>query len=68
MIKAHSETIEFLRRYFGAHVKEIPVDLFIQKLLEANESLWGTENVDKIVDDFTYKITDIFGCGTVDVR
>ena len=62
MMKAHSETMDFINRYFGLGVKEIPVDLFIQKVMEANEALWGTENVDKIVGDFTYKITDIFGC------
>ena len=42
MIKAHSETLEFIRKYFGPSAKEIPVDMFIQRLLEANESLWGT--------------------------
>ena len=30
--------------------------------MEEYESLWGTQNVSKIFDDFTYKITDIFGC------
>lgn len=32
------------------------------------ETLWGTQNVDKIFDDFTYKISDIFGCDYVDLR
>ena len=36
MIKAHSETLEFIRKYFGSHIKEIPIDMFIQKLLEAH--------------------------------
>ena len=30
--------------------------------MDEYESLWGTQNVGKIFDDFTYKITDIFGC------
>lgn len=32
------------------------------------EYLWGNQNVDKIFDDFTYKIADIFGCDYVDLR
>lgn len=30
--------------------------------------MWGTQNADKIYDDFTYKITDIFGNDYVDLR
>jgi hypothetical protein len=32
------------------------------------ETLWGTQNADKIFDDFTYKIADIFGSDYIDLR
>jgi hypothetical protein len=35
--------------------------------MQEYESLWGTQNVDKILDDFAYKIEDIFG-EVIDIR
>ena len=33
--------------------------------MEEYEALWGTHNINAILDDFTYKMTDIFGCECV---
>lgn len=41
--------------------------MFIRRIMQEYESLWGTQNVDKILDDFAYKIEDIFG-DVIDVR
>jgi hypothetical protein len=41
--------------------------MFIRRIMQEYESLWGTQNVDKILDDFAYKIEDIFG-NVIDVR
>lgn len=32
------------------------------------EALWGTQNAQKILDDFTYKIADIFNSDYIDLR
>lgn len=37
-------------------------------MLRDYEYLWGNQNVDKIFDDFSYKIADIFGSEYVDLR
>jgi hypothetical protein len=66
-VKAHSETYNFLKKYFSSSTKEIPLELFIKRIMHEYESLWGTQNVDKIFDDFAYKVEDIFG-DIVDVR
>lgn len=68
MMRAHPETYEFIRKNFADCSQDIPLERFIQAILKDYEHLWGTQNVDKIFDDFTYKIADIFGCDYVDLR
>ena len=48
--------------------QEVGLEKFIQCVLRDYEHLWGNQNVDKIFDDFTYKVADIFGYEYVDLR
>ena len=68
MQRAHPETLEFIRKNFREIDQDVPFEKFIQTILRDYEHLWGNQNVDKIFDDFTYKIADIFGSDYVDLR
>lgn len=66
--KAHPETIAFIKKYFETVNLEVPLERFISKIMQEYETLWGTQNADKIFDDFTYKVAEIFGNEYVDLR
>ena len=66
--KAHSETLTFLKKYFDLNSSAIRTEVFIHRILQEYEGLWGTDNVEQIIEDFTYKIHEIFDSELIDTR
>lgn len=56
----HIETQNFLGKYFQ-NTSAIPTELFIESIMREYEHLWGTQNSNKVFEDFNYKIYEIFG-------
>lgn len=46
----------------------IPVQTFIERVIQDYEDLWGNQNVEQMMESFAYKVTDIFGVEGVDAR
>lgn len=67
-VKAHPETFDFVRKNFGDACSDVSHKKFVQKIMKEYESLWGTQNIGQIFDDFAEKISEIFGKESVNLR
>lgn len=54
--RVHSETISFLKKYFD-YDNQIPIDIFIDRLVQDYGDLWGNQNADQLMDHFSWKIS-----------
>lgn len=66
-VKAHAETLKFLKKYFGMDYL-IPTEDFISKILNEYGSLWDNQNLEQLLEDFTYKVNEIFGVDGIDPK
>lgn len=61
MESMHTETHQFLKKYFSLRSQELPLDSFIESIMKEYEKLWGAQNSFRVFDYFSYKIYELFG-------
>jgi hypothetical protein len=66
-VKAHSETLKFLKKYFDIN-HLIPTEDFICKILHEYGNMWDNQNLEQLLEDFTYKVNEIFGIDGIDPK
>lgn len=66
-VKAHSQTLKFIKKYFDPNYI-IPTDQFISKILQEYGNMWDNQNLQQLLEDFTYKVNEMFGVDGVDPK
>ena len=56
----HSETVNFLKRYFDFE-SLIPIDSFIERVVQEFGDLWNNESDEHLIEGLSWKVIENFG-------